>query len=101
MLIDDYDIDEKQDVAIITPAESPEEVEADPPADDCKFCFVNSFIKAYRLYCTDEAIKARFLPLLADQDAESEGYHTWNIENYRSLSKKEHGPIFQVGGNPW
>ena len=36
MLIDDYDMDEKQDVAIITPAESPEEPEAEPVADDCE-----------------------------------------------------------------
>ena len=35
MLIDDYDMDEKQDVAIITPAESSEEAEAEPAADDC------------------------------------------------------------------
>ena len=34
MLIDDYDADEKQDVAIITPAESPEEPETEPAADD-------------------------------------------------------------------
>ena len=34
MLIDDYDaVDEKQDVAIITPDDSPEELE--PLADDC------------------------------------------------------------------
>ena len=37
MLIDDYDtLDDKQDVAIITPAESPEEPEAEPLASDCK-----------------------------------------------------------------
>ena len=37
MLIDDYDtLDDKQDVAIITPAESPEELESEPLASDCK-----------------------------------------------------------------
>ena len=37
MVIDEYDMgDEKQDVAIITPAESSEEPEAEPSADDCK-----------------------------------------------------------------
>ena len=36
MLIDDYDMDEKQDVAIITPADSPEEPEVEPAADDCR-----------------------------------------------------------------
>jgi hypothetical protein len=38
--VEDYDmIDEKPDVAIITPAESPEEPEAEPAADDCKSAF--------------------------------------------------------------
>lgn len=38
MLIDDYDpVDEKQDVAIITPDESPEEREPELLADDCIF----------------------------------------------------------------
>ena len=37
MLIDDYDpIDEKPDVAIITPDESVGEPEPEPLADDCK-----------------------------------------------------------------
>ena len=45
MLIDDYDMvdEEKQDVAIITPTDSPDEPEADstlpdpePTADDCE-----------------------------------------------------------------
>ena len=37
MLIDDYDVvDEKPDVAIITPDDSPEEQEAEIRADDCK-----------------------------------------------------------------
>ena len=38
MLIDDYDVvDEKPDVAIITPDDSPEEQEAEIRADDCEF----------------------------------------------------------------
>lgn len=37
MLIDDYDVvDEKPDVAIITPDDSPEEQEAEIRADDCE-----------------------------------------------------------------
>lgn len=27
--------------------------------------------------------------------------NTWTVENWRSLSKKEHGPTFQAGGFPW
>jgi len=26
---------------------------------------------------------------------------TWQVDGWRQLSKKEHGPIFQAGGSPW
>ena len=26
---------------------------------------------------------------------------TWEIQGWRDLSKKEHGPIFMAGGYPW
>ncbi|KAJ2896431.1 ubiquitin carboxyl-terminal hydrolase [Zalerion maritima] len=28
-------------------------------------------------------------------------YNSWEVKNWRSLSKKEHGPIFMAGGYPW
>ena len=41
MIIDDYDqLDEKQDVAIITPTESPEEPDPEPMADDCRLVLI-------------------------------------------------------------
>jgi ubiquitin carboxyl-terminal hydrolase 7 len=84
MLIDDYEVlDEKQDVAIITPAESPAESESEPLADDY------------------EAMMQHIIPAYPDLEVEAEGYGTWNIENWRQLEKKEHGPIFKVGGQPW
>lgn len=49
----------------------------------------------------DESMKTRYLLKLSDLDVESEAIHTWNIENYRSLSKKERGPNFDCGGHPW
>ena len=49
----------------------------------------------------DEAMKSRVLVPLPDLEIESEAVNTWNIEGYRSLNKKEHGPIFQCGGHPW
>ena len=54
MLIDDYDtLDEKQDVAIITPVDSPEEPEPEPMADDCEILqmeegFLTSILCGYR-----------------------------------------------------
>ena len=49
----------------------------------------------------DELMKARLMPQIPDLEIEAEGYDTWSIESYRSLAKKEHGPIFHVGGHPW
>lgn len=49
----------------------------------------------------DEAMKPRVLPKIPDLEIESEAVHTWNIENYRHLSKKERGPKFDCGGHPW
>lgn len=50
MLIDDYDVvDEKQDVAIITPDDSVEEPE--PLADDCTFIFPRLGLWRYLYVC--------------------------------------------------
>lgn len=27
--------------------------------------------------------------------------NTWEVEGWRELNKKEHGPIFMAGGYPW
>ena len=54
-----------------------------------------------RLLFLDEAIKSRLLPLVPDLEVESEGHATWNIEDYRRLPKRVHGPSFEVGGHPW
>ena len=79
-------LDEKQDVAIISPAESLDaDAEAEPEltADDF------------------EAMKAKVLPEQSDLEIEAEGYHTWTVEGYRSLARREHSPEFTVGGQPW
>ncbi|KAK7398289.1 ubiquitin-specific protease ubp15 [Neonectria punicea] len=49
-----------------------------------------------------DAMREIVLPPLIDEpkiigDFES----TWTVENWRSLSKKEHGPVFHAGGYPW
>lgn len=46
-------------------------------------------------------MKARVLPLAPDLEVESEAYSTWTIENYRDLTKRERGPSFQCGKDPW
>ncbi|RFU33440.1 hypothetical protein B7463_g2871, partial [Scytalidium lignicola] len=87
---DEYVIDppenEKEDVAIINPDQLGSDVELPdiPRADDY------------------EAMKELILPPLVEQPPIIEdAIHTWNIENWRSMSKKEHGPIFLAGGYPW
>ncbi|KAL9613274.1 MAG: hypothetical protein Q9167_002183 [Letrouitia subvulpina] len=83
ILVDDYDpVDEKPNVAIITPDESTDEP-LEPLADDY------------------QAIRERYLPLLPDLETEYEAEHTWHIENYRGMTRKERGPKFDCGGHPW
>ncbi|PSN74726.1 cysteine proteinase [Corynespora cassiicola Philippines] len=86
MLVDP-DYDEKQDVAIITPddADAMDEVdpEPEPRADEY------------------EAFMKKHLPELPDQETEAEAYHTWEIRDWRNLTRREHGPVFECGGHPW
>ncbi|KAL8657634.1 MAG: hypothetical protein Q9226_001719 [Calogaya cf. arnoldii] len=85
VLMDDYEVgfgDEKSDVAEITPDTSTDEAQ-EPLAHDF------------------EGMKARVLPLLPDLETESESIYTWDIDNYRSLTRKERSPKFECGGYPW
>lgn len=40
-------------------------------------------------------------PLAEEPRILEDKVHTWTVEAWRSLSKKEHGPIFEAGGYPW
>lgn len=52
--------------------------------------------------CLDDAMKEIVLPPLMDEPKILQDFHhTWTVENWRSLSKREHGPVFQAGGFPW
>lgn len=84
MLVDP-EYNEKEDVAIISPDDSVEDVDSEPAlrADDF------------------EAMKTRYLQELPDQETEAEGYDTWEITDWRNLNRREQGPIFKVGGHPW
>jgi ubiquitin carboxyl-terminal hydrolase 7 len=84
MLVDS-EYDEKQDVAIISPEDSVEDVdpEPEPRADDF------------------EAMKKKYFQELPDQETEAEAEHTWEIQNWRNLTRREEGPIFECAGHPW
>ncbi|KAF2276539.1 cysteine proteinase [Westerdykella ornata] len=83
----DSEFDEKNSVAIINPdadeSMDDEEPEPAPRADEY------------------EAFMKKHMPELVDQEVEDAAYHTWNITNWRSLSRREEGPIFHCGGHPW
>lgn len=88
MLVDP-DFDEKQDVAIITPDaddamdEVEPEPEPEPRADE-----YDAFMKKH-------------MPELPDQETEAEVHNTWEIRDWRTLTRREHGPTFDCGGHPW
>ncbi|CAG1983299.1 unnamed protein product [Fusarium graminearum] len=79
---------EPEKVAIIDP-DSFEQSEADQLQD-------------LPLATDHEAMKEICLPPLIDEPKILGDYdYTWTVDNWRSLNKKEHGPVFQAGGFPW
>ena len=38
---------------------------------------------------------------LEDLEVETEAHHTWHIEKWNTLQKREHGPTFTCGDTPW
>ncbi|GAB7360635.1 hypothetical protein MBLNU230_g0515t1 [Neophaeotheca triangularis] len=43
----------------------------------------------------------RFMPPLPEHETESETVFTWDINNWRQLPKRTHGPQFECAGHPW
>ena len=94
---------EKDDVAIINPDQLGSDVELPdlPRADDCKTSHDQACSNCADIG-TDEAMKEvvlpplpEFPPILEDQ------VHTWNIEGWKSMARKEHGPVLEAGDSPW
>ncbi|KAK0651817.1 hypothetical protein B0T16DRAFT_404747 [Cercophora newfieldiana] len=49
-----------------------------------------------------EAMKEHvLLPLMEEPKILEDQVHTWTVESWQNLPKKEHGPVFMVGNNPW
>ena len=49
-----------------------------------------------------DAMKEVVLPPLNEEPRVLEDQvHTWTVDSWRALGKKEHGPVFQAGGYPW
>lgn len=49
----------------------------------------------------DETMMSRLLPEDSEYETEARAYHTWHIQDWRRLRRKEHGPVFECGGAPW
>ncbi|KMU74630.1 ubiquitin carboxyl-terminal hydrolase 21, variant [Coccidioides immitis RMSCC 3703] len=56
---------------------------------------------ANRIVSTDESMITRVLPELPDTETLEQTHHTWHIQNWTRMERKEHGPIFECGGSPW
>ncbi|KAL3478386.1 hypothetical protein BJX99DRAFT_224406 [Aspergillus californicus] len=84
MLVDEYEQfhNDRTDDVVVSQSGS-EEPETEPPADDFP------------------AMMARLLPKESDLETADEAWHTWKIQDWRKLKKKEHGPAFECGGFPW
>lgn len=53
-------------------------------------------------FCADEAMKELVLPPLVEEPRILEDViNTWEVEGWRTLNKKERGPVFEAGGYPW
>ncbi len=86
------------DVAIIDPDET------GPRANDCMciLCKPKMWGDLKLTSLPVEAMKEIVLPPLPEQPPILEdAYHTWNITDWASMSRKAHGPVFQCGGHPW
>jgi len=86
MLVD-HEYDEKADVAIITPDtdDQMDEVDAEPEPRADEY----------------DAFMKRHMPKNPEYETEAEVYNTWEIRDWRQLTRREHGPIFECGGHPW
>ncbi|KAF1945532.1 cysteine proteinase [Clathrospora elynae] len=86
MLVD-AEFDEKADVAIITPDtdDQMDEVEAEPAPRADEY----------------EAFMKKHLPPQPEYETEDEVHNTWEIKDWRQLTRREHGPTFECGGHPW
>lgn len=104
--VDPQEMDEKDEVAIINPDQLDGETPEKPRADDCKFGNAHRWFippQSFALTCAAvAAMKAIiFQPTTEQPPILAEGEHTWHITDWRSLSRREHGPVFEVGGQPW
>jgi len=96
-MIDGKGYEDKQDVAIITPADSP----SDATMDATEITAAQEEEPEEPLADEYPGMLAKYMPEIPELDVKAEGHYTWTIENWGQLGKREHSPQFEVGGIPW
>ena len=90
----DPDFDEKQseEVTNITPDDSMDSLpDGAPQSDQTPAPLADDY----------DAMKKEYFKPPPDLESLDESVHTWSITSWNSRSRKEHGPSFDCGGNPW
>ncbi|KAK5166488.1 ubiquitin-specific protease ubp15 [Saxophila tyrrhenica] len=83
--------DDNDNVAIISPDDADSMIDDPEPTAEATQPSADDF----------EAMRDRFLPALPEYETEAETFHTWDIQNWRNLPKRTHGPTFHCAGHPW
>ncbi|KAK3050993.1 ubiquitin-specific protease ubp15 [Extremus antarcticus] len=83
--------DDNDNVAIISPDDADSMIDDAEPSVEPTLPLADDF----------EAMRDRFMPALPDYETEAETIFTWNIQNWRQLPKRTHGPTFHCAGHPW
>lgn len=98
MLLDGSDYDEKQltptdddNVAIISPDDADSMIDDADPASQPVAPRADDH----------EAMMARWMPPLPDQETEAEAVSTWDITDWVKQPKRTHSPTFYCAGHPW
>ena len=86
----DYD-DRNENVHIITPEDSVVDETEQAQQQDTSSLRADDF----------DAIAKEYMPRLPDLETLGETHYTWDIENWRHLSKRENSPPFECAGFPW
>ncbi|KAI9685955.1 MAG: hypothetical protein M1820_010704 [Bogoriella megaspora] len=85
MLVEPPELEENKDVAIISPDDPTEDGEQEPEIRADSF----------------EEMAAKFMPENPDLETDIETYDTWHIQGWRSMTRRERGPVFECGEHKW
>jgi ubiquitin carboxyl-terminal hydrolase 7 len=86
----DYD-DRNENVHVITPEDSIVDESEQTPQQDTSSLRADDF----------DAIAKEYMPRMVDLETLDEAHYTWDIENWKHLSKRENSPVFECAGFPW